>query len=106
MNTQEVSITKHTPGPWSVGHVTVNTRERKWKDIFVPGGHIARCYLDTAVGSQQAANIKLIAAAPELLAALREIIEQARYQGFGDPVSRMSYAEHVARDAIAKAEWK
>jgi hypothetical protein len=48
-------------------------------------------------------DLLLIDAAPDLLAALREIVEQKDYQGFGDPVSRSTYIDGIARAAVAKA---
>lgn len=42
----------------------------------------------------------------ELVAALREIVGQEHYRGFGDPASRAEYVDRIARAALAKADGK
>lgn len=37
-----------------------------------------------------------------LAEALREIVEQRHYQGFGDPASRGIYVKEIARRALAE----
>ena len=69
--------TKHTPGPWHVGH-TSNTEEGKneFIDIDSKKGSIARAWHPNVFSGTQKeteANAKLIAAAPELLEALKAI---------------------------------
>lgn len=84
----------HTPGPWKV-------RDYKTKDggLWVDGG-IARNRATGTVAlvyplSGQAANAHLIAAAPDMLAALKEISHNAAISdAWLDPV----------RAVIAKAE--
>ena len=94
MNTQDKA--QHTPGPWRLRHngihdgdrtVTSNTRDIADLD----GG----CNDDTEIY----ANARLIAAAPELLAALTELLAD-RY--LADPINadRMKNA----RAAVAKAK--
>jgi hypothetical protein len=82
----------HTPGPWySYQHST---------DFFpivgTVSGHGLFHILRTGRSSVDDANARLIAAAPELLSALRDILAEA---DFGDPA-----LEAKARAAIAKAE--
>ena len=69
--------TKHTPGPWKVKH-------SETKDSFnvigtIPGRlyKVCRCpYLRQEWDKKEAeANAKLIAAAPELLEALQELVK-------------------------------
>lgn len=82
-------MTQHTAGPW---HRNIRA-EGKYAVIFsgrnthvaVASGH------GNLPGAEIEANIDLIAAAPELLAALELIVEH-----FGDPLK-------VANSAIAKA---
>lgn len=73
MATKDVAErTAHTPGPWRVmdhltaGPTIVIDREQK---------HIADCDFSWWPKEQNAANARLIAAAPELLTALRELTD-------------------------------
>jgi hypothetical protein len=74
-------MSKHTPGPWSVGH----TRHYKhsggidgtevaihYGPAETRGNCIAHCYGHGPIGDAEK-DARLIAAAPDLLAALREI---------------------------------
>lgn len=57
----------HTPGPWHVGM-------RPGPMIYAKdGGWVARC--DLSLMSDQAANARLIAAAPDLLAACEAMLD-------------------------------
>jgi hypothetical protein len=59
--------TQHTPGPWRTdGFVT------KDLDIISPAGRIAMIDCDTPDADTLEANARLISAAPDLLALLRE----------------------------------
>lgn len=60
--------TKHTPGPWSL-HKR-GPAERYEVQHGIPGNGSPICV--TFCGSQQEANARLIAAAPELLDALKK----------------------------------
>lgn len=77
-------ITQHTPGPW-----TRNDGEVRAKNY----GLIVRGYYGRQDG-EGAANIRLIAAAPELLAALQGVVRVA---------DRATDEFDAARAAIAKA---
>lgn len=92
-------MSEFTPGPWKVGqvgcflHVTTT----------IPGNPII---CDLHYNSE--ANARLIAAAPDLLAALMAVIEDLEHK---EPDGWMSGQVHVsafdkARAAIAKAEGK
>lgn len=96
--------TKHTPGPWSVRFREVNNGEAL---IMNPHGW---CVAESAVGlpggfAETISNEHLIAAAPELLEALRAVVfaiapdhDYENIEGFfREPVSQ-------ALAAIAKAE--
>lgn len=80
--------TTHTPGPWTVD-------DTEYIDIVAPAGRIAMLDSDLLTDHCEA-NARLIAAAPDLLAALQEMLKYA--EGFED-------ADHVidARAAIARA---
>ena len=85
--------TKHTPGPW-----TLDDRGYKYI-VHKPGdGYITRdiCRMDssTMAAFAQEANARLIAAAPDLLEALKMLLGSTSY----DP-----NAACKARAAIAKA---
>lgn len=61
---------KHTPGPWIYNHETNEVRT-------VDGYYIAYADVDTPkYAEQEIANAKLIAAAPDLLVALKELRNQ------------------------------
>jgi hypothetical protein len=81
---------KHTPGPWKV------TQHDMGAFIRCPADYIIAGPVDTRRGHE--ANARLIAAAPELLEALREFVEA--FEGCyadGEP------AMIKAKAAIAKA---
>lgn len=92
-------MSKHTPGPWQVV-------EHSWSDtgIYSDKHHIAHLSIEgVATESNQSqleasmdANAKLIAAAPELLNAVRFLLS--------NPDNRISPADiEAANAAIAKA---
>ncbi len=93
--------TKHTPGPWEVSHTDqctyVGATEMCIAEIF-----------DESEGSYEA-NARLIAAAPELLAALRTIHEAALRISTGGSLlddkgfNTLAHPVSVAEAAIAKA---
>ena len=111
-------MSKHTPGPWTVHNGT---------DVFGPHGgdsgdgakandndgwQVADCAVGlTAYAGQyvelgsevRKANARLIAAAPELLEALKEFVEVVRNAGV-EWCDGVLDAQDRARAAIAKAE--
>ena len=86
----------HTPGPWTFGH---------WGNDFWVGtepsgltGKVARVIWGMGEDVEEGReNARLIAAAPELLAACRYIVDA------GETADEMKAVE-MALDAIAKAE--
>ena len=96
-----MSTAKHTPGPWTaVNHSWCDT------SISAPSTDNAICRLDInhateesqdADEDQMAANANLIAAAPDLLALLVELVD------IEGPMPGTSAWGDKARDAIAKA---
>ena len=96
--------TKHTPGPWKA-HPTGLARsglpeyEIHWSDI-------GECIAERVHGEAEA---HLIAAAPELLKALREVAQTLAWhqhgecRGFSDYLFSTADALSMARAAIAKA---
>lgn len=81
-------MSAHTPGPWSVGG---------------PTEYINQVAIDPAIGvvygagHERAANARLIAAAPDLLKALRACVE-------AEQPMQQAAATELARAAIDKAE--
>jgi hypothetical protein len=84
-------MTKHTQGPWTVSNKTdISGIENDPENGCVGFVDVAHVYLRTVQGRTEA-NARLIAAAPDLLEALREIAAD-----YSDPI-------RLARTAIAKA---
>jgi len=106
----------HTPGPWRIQQESVDTQ---WHIITAAGGRImANIHIETG-NAMDAANARLIAAAPELLEALKRLartyvstMESGRDRiialgGDCDPVDVMERGDpylRIAKEAIAKAE--
>jgi len=90
---------EQTPGPWEV---TRGTGERL---RVVDASHNVPC-IATVHGrnGNVEADARLIAAAPDLLDALREMIEAIPLDDFGFGWAPLINAKRVARAAIAKAE--
>ena len=96
-------MSKHTPGPWLIeaqnSHTgaiaTVHNTTDVWVEIW------SENWIVTGMGpEEQSANARLIAAAPDLLEALKEIIAAAD----GDGWNQLDASFATARAAIAKAE--
>lgn len=81
---------KHTPGPWRFPPTSGGPF------VFGPDNRSVCRVSDKYDGVTTIANGKLLAAAPDLLAALHLIADAHHYSG-------MTYCQYVARDAIAKA---
>ena len=87
----------HTPGPWRVGKKYVT-------DIYPNDGGmlVARVMTGGISNNKSHANARLIAAAPELLAALQSIAETVVYAPEGGH-EEVSDCVRIAKQAIAKA---
>ena len=96
-----MSNAKHTPGPWTYHKMEEWTRaEDSGKINIIAHGPIAYTG-DNGNGPENAeANAALIAAAPDLLAALRGLVHRCTSEGVGTSWANMN----DAREAIAKAE--
>lgn len=89
---------KHTPGPWAyIGNGDIVARSEKYC-----GGEkdIASVFMTT--NDEDEANARLIAAAPDLLKALNEIVSQIDQGGSGGKVFSRDACIAQARAAIAK----
>ena len=94
---------QHTPGPWRVERQNPSPTTGEWMIAGTKPGYLAEV---RDCGSRDVqANARLIAAAPDLLAALQALV--AELDGPGKPYSSDSYAPphfiETAKAAIAKA---
>ena len=96
--------TKHTPGPWeAIGNI-VRDVPRPTERGGMSGGYLVA---ETAVqDSHRYANARLIAAAPDMLAALEQMIAlhapaETRFPSLGDTPAGRAYAAACA--AVSKA---
>jgi hypothetical protein len=96
-------MNKHTPGPWSTDE---KEHDEPYQDIRIRSCFrgICRVWIDDApchdYNAEQRANARLIAAAPELLAALQGLL-RGIFDGPDEADAAMLVAK--ARDAVNKA---
>ncbi|HEV2674109.1 MAG TPA: hypothetical protein VGV37_06165 [Aliidongia sp.] len=101
-----MSVAKHTPGPWSNDDGLVNGIETRPR-FRRPGSHSVSIDIFDASDwpaeqhDEALANADLIAAAPDLLAAIKELVDITDQ---GDTMDVWREALTAARAAIAKAE--
>lgn len=101
---------KHTPGPWALGQPGAE----QFEDVLVPDGKRviwAPDGMEVALardrGGETRANACLVAAAPELLAALKSFMRAPSLGSAGQgsiTIEVQSYNRNAARAAIDKAE--
>ena len=82
----------HTPGPWTTEETPLSSRSTGRWHVFDGFGTTAVVF---GYDDEAAANARLIAAAPELLEALKDVLAKRGHPGDRDD---------NARAAIAKAE--
>lgn len=89
---------KHTPGPWIVGSNGTTVLHMDDTDLDHPYPAVVNTVSgrDSMEYGEACANARLIAAAPELLAALRNFLTTCEHK-------EHAYACEQARAAIAKA---
>lgn len=100
---------KHTPGPWGYQkcpkpQAHSDCRDHAWLVIWNDGKYEGDLAI---VQTEQAeANARLIAAAPELLEACRELLDLTSdlHEPDGSPDPEVERINRAARAAIAKAE--
>ena len=66
---------KHTPGPWTHYDDSEDGKTNR-HEIAAIGKTVARIYCTNGMEAEDCANARLIAAAPDLLAALRALLQQ------------------------------
>jgi len=101
--------TKHTPGPWSITERKQEIRGNAWRLVLEIDGPYTEP-VTNLYGAESRANARLIAAAPEMLEALEEIMQQS-YNGmlpevFNDAAKLkklLNLCGNIASRAIAKA---
>lgn len=100
---------KHTPGPWEHRGLTMISGRNVDGCMFTLANVTPAGDLHNA--AECAANARLIAAAPELLAALRALlpdvdheIEQRKHGGNDEDWQELDALSRAAHAAIAKAE--
>ena len=83
--------TQHTPGPWKLDGAA-NTGDL---DIISPTGRIAMVDCEFSVETEDVltANARLIAAAPDLLHALRDAVEILEGTGLDASIQRAAIAK-------------
>jgi hypothetical protein len=101
--------TRHTPGPWKVGRKSSNPGEGleiAAKSKFIAWG--TSTYNEDkdedVITGEDRANARLIAAAPELLGAIKGLIDQLEAIGIPDWHGAEGLCLKQARAATAKAE--
>lgn len=114
----ETAPVSHTPGPWTITHddgsaadgaaqgltVIIEREDYERPDGDVCGRHIAFCFGAGPTDDTQAiADYKLIAAAPELLEALQDMMDAFRGRLEDGKIGEVSSFEQ-AEAAIAMAE--
>ena len=98
---------KHTPGPWAVGHEMNSERPGSVPVVAMVrdslGGKMHVAFVNGMAGEQEA-NARLIASAPDMLAALRGMLDGLRVPtSVDDQNAEREEACAAARAAIAKA---
>lgn len=100
-------MSKHTPGPWFLGekvqgkHTVTDLRRIRSEREGMEHGAVCEVY-GIADGSEAAANARLIASAPELLASLQLMVDRF-LDAEGSYGAWENDALEAARAAIAKA---
>lgn len=87
---------QHTPGPWRVFGATAENGTSN--EIHADGEFIARVFMNGNTLKREA-NARLIAAAPDLLAALEKLARLGNGDQYGNSEGNM-----IARAAIAKVK--
>jgi len=98
-------MTKHTPGPWEVGPQDWS-RTRVFQEQQGSRRILANCDLNElrethGYQEEALANARLIAAAPDLLAACRDVLE---FLDNGTPLHPGSFLEQEIRAVVTRAE--
>jgi hypothetical protein len=98
------TMTKHTPGPWAVDgradhHLLVGAPGRRLRQVVAEVPLVVGGLADPTPEAE--ANARLIAAAPDLLAACRDVLE---FLDNGTPLHPGSLLHQEVEAAVARAE--
>jgi len=111
-------MSEYTPGPWRVFEQEIADRDEAKRELCrmvdgTPNFQPVLIYVTddewdlapavTGCGERSKANARLIAAAPDLLEALGDLIEDAEKQ-MANPSHHMPFSLQKAKAAIAKVE--
>ena len=91
----------HTPGPWRASNVISAYEIKRRKIIAAEQSPESGTGICEVYGVENAANAKLIAAAPMMLEALRRIVRHQDY--IGGSMASISSTRHIAAQAIQHA---
>lgn len=94
--------TKHTPGPWEIKPLRMNYKHRFYLDLMIYAGDqfiATRRVMEPFEQEEAEANARLIAAAPDLLAALENAKEHLGLLFYWDAGER--FCGHCKRSARA-----
>lgn len=98
---------KHTPGPWNIGSSDLPVSDLSVHAPDSIGGHTTLCRMAIIHPSVDlVANARLMAAAPELLAALQRLAQSYEWltpRG-GDPTDALKAARAAIHKATGEAE--
>ncbi len=98
-------MSKHTPGPWHVGVGGNLHANRVWTADMFPITNLCSLGPSPAdIDPEAQANGRLIAAAPDLLDALKELHNAVSKRAYAPACQDMGPLVLAARAAIAKAE--
>ena len=101
--------TKHTPAPWQYqviykkGLGRIQVKGPKYGPLLLGNIHDDECNVPTCCRSEEHANAKLIAAAPELLEALEKIADGTAPSCEREAFIFVDIAKDIANQAIKKA---
>ena len=93
----------HSPGPWLVAKGEVYGQFSIYAAMGTPVHAVAVCPHESVI-AESAGNALLIAAAPDLLAAVKALCSMSLMPVNSDQQSRFDRAAVLAEEAIAKAE--
>jgi hypothetical protein len=93
--------TQHTPGPWELAERSGRSDSRL-AAVLNDAESDAYIIISASDPDEESANARLIAAAPELLDALRQVVIEATESPNSD-ANRLELILELARAAIAKA---
>jgi len=92
--------TKHTPGPWTTNRTSDTSEGRS---IGTAKGSIALLTEDRYTASEQTANARIIAAAPDLLAAAERVARLMEWKDTPSSMVEIDAVKAQLRSAIARA---